>query len=145
MDPERHQDPRTFNPSRYLSNCDKSARESALSSDPNERDHFLFGAGRRSCPGIDLADNSMFMGLARLVWAFDFAVAHDEHGRELRPDPDDIVSGLPAHPAPFKAKITARSAERAADVKRAWAEAERDLLDEEKQWRQVPQNLGFDK
>lgn len=145
MDPERHANPRTFDPSRYLSNCDRSARESALSADPNDRDHFLFGAGRRMCPGIDIADSSLFLGLARLLWAFNFAPERDSDGKELKPDPEDIVSGLPAHPAPFKAQITVRSHERAAAITNEWQSAQEELLDELKQWRQVPKDLVYDK
>jgi Cytochrome P450 len=38
--------------------------------DPRERDHFSFGAGRRICPGIHLSENSLFITLARILWAF---------------------------------------------------------------------------
>ncbi|KAK8068750.1 hypothetical protein PG994_005366 [Apiospora phragmitis] len=58
MDPIRHPKPREFDPSRYL-HYHKSMRESMLSPDPTERDHYIFGAGRRMCQGVDLAENSL--------------------------------------------------------------------------------------
>ncbi|KAL2135470.1 hypothetical protein VTI74DRAFT_8329 [Chaetomium olivicolor] len=39
--------------------------------DPGLRDHFTFGAGRRNCPGLQFAHNSLFINIARIIWAFD--------------------------------------------------------------------------
>jgi cytochrome P450 len=138
MDAKRHHNPRKYDPSRYLNNCDKSARRSALSPNPEDRDHYLFGAGRRMCPGMDLADNSLFLALARILWAFSISPALDDRGKEILPDADDIIAGLPAHPAPFKAVIRPRSEKRAQEVGRQWSQAQAEFLDDDSQWKQDP-------
>lgn len=50
-DPERYENPRVFDPSRFLGD-ETTAAESAASNDVSKRDHFSFGAGRRICPGM---------------------------------------------------------------------------------------------
>lgn len=34
------------------------------------RDHFVFGAGRRVCPGIHVAEHSIWLVVSRLLWAY---------------------------------------------------------------------------
>jgi hypothetical protein len=136
-DPARHPEPRTFNPARYLHDP-RSSRESAVFPDVSERDHFLFGSGRRLCVGMDIADNSMFLSIARILWAFRISKAKDEAGDEITPDPDDIVGGLAAYPRPFPASIAPRSDLRAQAIRQAWKAAEAESLDAEGQWREVP-------
>ncbi|KAJ1307503.1 hypothetical protein OPQ81_001602 [Rhizoctonia solani] len=71
--PERYEDPHTFNPDRFLGHK-LSMANSMRQSNPFERDHFTFGAGRRSCPGVQLAEQGIFIGISRLLWAFEFSV-----------------------------------------------------------------------
>lgn len=42
------------------------------SGDWEKRDHYGYGAGRRICPGIHLAERNLFIGVAKLLWAFEF-------------------------------------------------------------------------
>ena len=42
------------------------------SGDWDKRDHYGYGAGRRICPGIHLAERNLFIGIAKLLWAFEF-------------------------------------------------------------------------
>lgn len=51
MDEKRFKNPRAFDPSRYEGDKQTSA-EAAMNSDPSQRDHFVFGAGRRVCQGM---------------------------------------------------------------------------------------------
>ncbi len=60
FDEQRWESPEAFDPSRYLAYPHKAGIYAA-SGDPNARDHFGFGAGRRICPGMHLAENSMFI------------------------------------------------------------------------------------
>ncbi|CAE6425215.1 unnamed protein product [Rhizoctonia solani] len=73
LDPTRYEDPECFKPERFLDHT-LSMAESAVQSDPLKRDHFSFGAGRRSCPGIQVAEQDIFIALSRLLWAFEFSV-----------------------------------------------------------------------
>lgn len=140
MDPTRHPNPREFDPSRYLHDT-KSMRESMLSPDPNERDHYVFGAGRRMCQGVDLAENSLFLSIARILWAFTIGKAADPNGQgDITPDPEALVGGLAVAPAPFPAKIVPRSEQRARVVHEEWISAQVELRADDQQWRK-PQDI----
>lgn len=117
--------------------------QAALNADPTKRDHFTFGAGRRLCQGMHIADRSLFLAMARTLWAFDYKRAVDEKtGQEIIPDVNNMVDGLFACPQPFKANIVPRSASRAAQVKQEWARVQH-LLDESMQWKTVPEGLKW--
>ena len=55
---EMFPDPDTFRPERYIE-------------DPGLPFNFLFGFGRRMCPGMHVAQSSLFMVVAKVLWAFD--------------------------------------------------------------------------
>ncbi|KAK8037829.1 cytochrome P450 [Apiospora marii] len=137
-DPQRHADPRRFDPTRYL-NDQQSSLDAANNPDPTQRDHFAFGAGRRRCQGMHLADRSLFLAISRLLWAFDFKRAVAD-GKEVVPDPDDLLDGMMILPNPFLADIRPRTAARADVVRREW-ERVAEGLDGEGQWREVPEGL----
>lgn len=136
MDEKRHPEPRRFEPARYLGD-NTTAHESAILPDPRQRDHFTFGAGRRLCLGIDVADTSMFLAIARMLWAFDFAKAKDGNGNEVSPDPEAFTAGLAAGPVDFPADITPRSEKHAEILKMEWESAQT-KLDEDMQWKHAP-------
>ncbi|KAI1377702.1 cytochrome P450 [Hypoxylon crocopeplum] len=139
-DPDRHANPRQFNPSRWARDSQTSA-DAAINPDVSQRDHFVFGAGRRICQGMHIADRSLFLGISRTLWAFNFKRAVDNGtGQEIIPDMNDLADGLFVCPNPFKADITSRSESRASLVKQEWNQA-RKLLDENVQWETVPEGL----
>ena len=45
----------------------------------------------RTCVGMHLADQSLFIIMATMLWAFDIKPAVDEKGKEVVPSPDDLV------------------------------------------------------
>ncbi|KAH7093538.1 putative cytochrome P450 oxidoreductase [Paraphoma chrysanthemicola] len=138
MDPERHPEPRRFNPDRYASDH-LSLADSAANPDPSKRDHFTFGAGRRICPGMHVAERSLFLGIARMLWAFNIEPQTDAQRRPILPDPDKLTQGFVCLPEDFPAKITPRSKDRARIVVEEWNSAEKECLDPEtKQWQQPP-------
>ncbi|KAK7037684.1 hypothetical protein VNI00_010910 [Paramarasmius palmivorus] len=73
-DPEVYKDPETFDPTRYL-------RETP---EPDSR-KFVFGFGRRVCPGAQFAEDSLFFNIARILSTFDIRKAVDENGHEVEP------------------------------------------------------------
>jgi cytochrome P450 len=98
-----------FNPDRYL-NHPKLANDYAGSADYESRDHFGYGAGRRICPGIHLAERNMWRIAAKLLWAFDFAEPVDSVTGKMAPlDSDAYHNGILMMPLPFKVRITPRS------------------------------------
>ncbi|KAK5702405.1 hypothetical protein LTR17_022332 [Elasticomyces elasticus] len=134
MDPKRAPEPRRFDPSRHKNDL-LTLYDSAVNPDAAKRDQFTFGAGRRICPGMHVAERSLFLGMSRLLWAFDVKPATDEDGKPVVPDQDKLTQGFVCMPEEFPAKIIPRSSARAEVVKREWRVAERALLDAEtKQW-----------
>lgn len=134
MDAGRAPQPRVFNPDRYEGDL-LSLYDSASNPDGTRRDQFTFGAGRRICPGIHVAERSLFLGIARVLWAFDILPKLDDEGKAILPDQEKLTQGFVCMPEPFSARLVPRSGERVEMVRREWKEAEANLLHPEtKQW-----------
>ncbi|KAL2196674.1 cytochrome P450 [Corynascus similis CBS 632.67] len=140
-DEARYRNPSAFDPSRYMDDLTTSS-ESAQSPDPTKRDHYSFGAGRRICEGMHAVDRTMFLFIARLMWAFDLSPAKDADGQDIIPKQDDLQGNFLRQPRRFPLKITPRSDLRAATVRKAWAECQK-LLDDDKQWKETPEGMPF--
>ncbi|RWA04264.1 hypothetical protein EKO27_g10840 [Xylaria grammica] len=139
-DPKRHLIPWRFEPMRYIDDQQTSI-DAANNPDVTKRDHFAFGAGRRKCQGMHIADRSIFLAISRLLWAFDFNRATDpETGEEIIPDMNDLAEGIMALPNPFPSDIQPRSPGKAAVIQEKWTEVSK-LLNEEQQWEVVPEGL----
>lgn len=106
--------------------------------DPSKRDHFGFGFGRRMCLAMNLVDQSLFLVMARLLWALDFNRAVDqETGLEIVPDMNDLQFGLFVMPNPFAANIVPRSAPKARRIREEWDLTAGTFLDENLQWKEA--------
>ncbi|KAI1261749.1 cytochrome P450 [Xylariaceae sp. FL1019] len=140
MDPDRHPEPRAFEPARYLDD-DSTARESAVRSDAAKRDHFSFGSGRRLCPGIDIAENGLYLSIVRILWAFNLTNEKDSEGHDIVPDPDKLTNGLASCPRSFPVRITPRSDKHAKVIRDEWDLAQDKLGRDDKQWRIIPRNV----
>ena len=55
----------------YLSGKEKDVERLKGKSHPSSSGHSSFGWGRRICPGAGLAENSLFVALSKIIWAFD--------------------------------------------------------------------------
>lgn len=138
MNAKRYPKPRKFDPDRYKDDC-QSFGDAAANPDATKRDTFTFGAGRRICPGIHVAERSLFLGMSRILWAFNIEPALDRTGKPILPDPDRLTQGFVCMPEEFPAMIKPRSKEKADLVIKEWKDAERVCLDPEtKQWLQSP-------
>ena len=145
MDPARHPDPRRFEPDRYKDDF-QSLGDAAANPDASKRDQFTFGAGRRICPGIHVAERSLFLGVSRILWGFDIKPTLDAQGKEIIPDQEKLTQGFVCMPEEFPAKITPRSEIRRQRIVDEWKVAEESCLDPEtKQWRQVPLGISIRK
>ncbi|KAF4910983.1 Cytochrome P450 monooxygenase yanC [Colletotrichum fructicola] len=102
---EKWDNPEAFDPSRYLSYPEKAGFYAAQG-DAKGRDHFDFGGGRRICPGMHLAENSLFVTLAKVLWAFKIEPALDPSGNQIPVDLSDDAyePGVNTLPKPFKAR-----------------------------------------
>lgn len=134
MDPNRHPEPRQFNPDRYMDDT-QSLVDAATNPDPARRATFAFGAGRRICQGMHVAERSLFLAMARILWAFDIVPAKDEKGNDILPDPSKLTQGFICMPEPFQATIKPRSARRAELIRKSWEDAQKKLDPSSGQWR----------
>ncbi|KAI1616307.1 cytochrome P450 [Exophiala viscosa] len=138
MDPRHHPNPRRFQPERYIDDT-QSLYDSAANPDGTKRDVFTFGAGRRICPGMHVAERSLFLGMSRILWAFNIEPVAAETGIKILPDQERLTQGFVCMPEEFQAKITPRSLARAELVRQEWHDAEKECLDPDtKQWLQRP-------
>ncbi|OQD75613.1 hypothetical protein PENDEC_c006G05526 [Penicillium decumbens] len=120
--PERYPNPRNFEPERYKDDFLR-AQESATLNDVSKRDHFTFGAGRRVCPGLNIAERSLFLGIAYMLWAFSFEHATDENGNKIPVSTEDVTQGIVCRPTPFPLKMVQRDPQRIEMVLKAWDNA----------------------
>ncbi|CAG8653959.1 7692_t:CDS:2 [Ambispora gerdemannii] len=76
-DPTRYPNPHIFNPDRYLGVTESAA--TLARGNPEKRDQFAFGAGRRLCVGIHLAELELENLLASILAAFKIEIPHSKN------------------------------------------------------------------
>ncbi|KAI0301687.1 cytochrome P450 [Multifurca ochricompacta] len=92
-----------FEPSRHL---DEKTGELKVLMEGHEEGHMTFGFGRRLCIGKYVAENTLAIDFAVLLWAMRFEHV-DGSGDEL--DMETLVhSGITARPVPFKCRAIPR-------------------------------------
>ncbi|CAG7953711.1 unnamed protein product [Penicillium salamii] len=101
-DSTRHSNPEKFNPDRYINDPLTSA-DSANVANPMERDHWMFGAGRRICPGMLVAEREIWLTISRMLWAFDM---YEIPGEPIDLKEYDGLSGR--SPVPFRIGLKPR-------------------------------------
>ncbi|KAF9043239.1 cytochrome P450 [Panaeolus papilionaceus] len=99
-DPDVYPDPFIFDPERHIATPEKPAQ-----ADPRK---VCFGYGRRICPGMYLAEASLFSCIAASLAAFNVTNAFDEQGAPIIPVHEG-TSGIISYPKPFKCVIKPRS------------------------------------
>ncbi|KAI0319683.1 cytochrome P450 [Amylostereum chailletii] len=72
-----------FNPSRHL---DKDGALDAGPADTKDEGHVAFGFGRRTCVGRHVANNSLLINMAMMLWATDIRPAKDVQGNTVPVD-----------------------------------------------------------
>ncbi|CAE6428381.1 unnamed protein product [Rhizoctonia solani] len=87
--------PEQFNPDRFL--------------DPQVPKPPSFGFGRRSCPGVHLAESTLFITMASMLAVFNIRPIKDEKGNDILPEIKMKSNALVSSPADFKCSITPRS------------------------------------
>ena len=112
LDENIYKDALTFNPDRWIENPD-------LPLSP-------FGFGRRVCTGQHIAKNSLFLNIARILWAFDVGHAFIDGVRQ-EVDELAMTQGFNSRPVPFKASFKVRSDSKKKLIESEWQNAEKDV------------------
>jgi len=99
-DENNYKDPMVFKPERFIKREDYTPEL-----DPHE---FVFGFGRRRCPGEGLADANVFIAMAMSLSVFNIEKAKDENGNEIIPS-IDFLSGTVCHLKPFDYNVSLRT------------------------------------
>ncbi|CAG8700847.1 25170_t:CDS:2, partial [Racocetra persica] len=87
MNEKRYENPKEFKSERFLGVTESSV---ALTNGNYEnRDHFGFGAGRRLCTGMHMAEGELLLGVSRLLWCFRIENA-SPLGKDGKPIPTDL-------------------------------------------------------
>ncbi|KAF1978184.1 cytochrome P450 [Bimuria novae-zelandiae CBS 107.79] len=107
-DPATYPDPMTFRPERFITTPTHKV-------EPDPR-NFVFGYGRRTCPGRYVADNAVFITIAQSLAVFNVSKAM-ERGKVIEPEVK-FKPGSISHPMPFKCDIKPRSEEHAELIKK---------------------------
>ncbi|EPS36614.1 hypothetical protein H072_9877 [Dactylellina haptotyla CBS 200.50] len=101
-DPNNYEDPDVFKPERFLKPALNIKR-------------WVFGFGRRICPGKELADASVWLIIAQTMAVYNIQKPIDpETGLEIEPEMGS-TSGTVSHPRPFKCSFVPRN-EKAKDL-----------------------------
>ncbi|KAF8888833.1 cytochrome P450 [Infundibulicybe gibba] len=81
-----------------------------------------FGFGRRICPGMHLALNSLFINIARILWAFDISPETGASGAPLLPGTltSIFTNGFNSRPAPFKCRLVPRNEKVVGAIEQSW-------------------------
>ncbi|SJL15448.1 related to Cytochrome P450 [Armillaria ostoyae] len=126
MDPARYPNPTAFQPERFY----VPGKPTRWASGPDQdRDHYVFGWGRRFCQGSYIAEASLFIVLSRLLWGIDFQAPIDEKtGKPIIPDMADdertFSDGFVSIPKLYNITFKPRSEKSEMIIRKAWDEAQ---------------------
>ncbi|KAI5361638.1 Putative cytochrome P450 [Septoria linicola] len=86
-----------------------------------------FGFGRRLCPGRNIARNTIWLVMARIIRAFDLRHATDDRGQQIDVDADSMETGFNTRPTPFVAQYESRGEWARSVVEKEWMSTDQDV------------------
>ncbi|RPD62677.1 cytochrome P450 [Lentinus tigrinus ALCF2SS1-7] len=102
-DPDVYADPDRFLPDRFM-------RDGKLDPDVRDPNDFVFGYGRRKCPGKAFAEVQMFTIIAMVLHVFDITPPLDESGQPIVITPR-VTGSFVVYPEDCRCTIKPRSAQ----------------------------------
>lgn len=116
-------EPEVFNPGRWLSEEYPTYRE-PLTQHPNLNGYSQFGFGRRTCQGIPIVEQDLFLTMGGMAWAFDIRKRRDPAtGEEIPVHWNSFTPLLIAKPVKFAFNAVPRGGEDKVKTLRAMWEA----------------------
>lgn len=97
---ELYPDPEAFNPARWLEPSYPTYKE-PLTIHPNLAGYSQFGFGRRTCQGVPIVDQDLFLSMGGLAWAFDIRQKLGYDGKPIPVHWNSYSSLLIAKPLRF--------------------------------------------
>lgn len=94
-------DAEAFNPDRWLKPEFPTYKE-PLTQFPNLNGYSQFGHGKRTCQGIPIVDQDLFLSMGGMAWAFDIRKKRDQQGKEVPVHWNNYSSLLIAKPIKFE-------------------------------------------
>jgi cytochrome P450 len=108
LNEDYYPNPHHFNPTRFLDEAlaERFKAPTPLTGKPHpaKAGHSSFGWGRRICPGANLAENSLYIALAKILWAFDI-----KPKESVKYDTFAYTEGFNIRPQKFECEIKVRS------------------------------------
>ncbi|KAH9927187.1 cytochrome P450 [Epithele typhae] len=105
-DPNVYHHPEAFIPERFL-------RDGKIDPDVRNPKDYVFGFGRRICPGRHYAENALLLTISHLIHVFDFQPPVDENERVIVVEPK-LVSEFVSRPEDCRCRVVPRSPQAAA-------------------------------
>lgn len=120
-DENEYDNPSVFNPDRWIGNT--YGTKEGIDMLPNEqrKTAYGWGAGRRICPGQKMAETSLRINIAKMVWAFNIEKDVSASSPDISVD-TGYEGGFLICPKKFPLKITPRSDAHAAILKAEFEE-----------------------
>ncbi|KAI1434383.1 cytochrome P450 2C3 [Xylaria sp. CBS 124048] len=119
-------DGESFNPARWLDPSYPTYKE-PLTTYPKLNGFSQFGFGRRTCQGIPLVEQDLYLAMGGMAWAFDIRkkkkLVQKGSRTEIEEVPvhwNDFTPLLIAKPQPFEFEAVVRSEERRGILRRMW-------------------------
>ncbi|KAK1756450.1 hypothetical protein QBC47DRAFT_460270 [Echria macrotheca] len=130
-DETTYPDAETFNPGRWLDPSFPTFR-APLTQYPNLSGFSQFGFGRRTCQGIPIVEQDLFLAMGGLAWAFGIRKRRDRAtGAEVPVHWNDYTPLLIAKPSRFEFDLVPRDEGKRARMREMYA-ASREMDDKEK-------------
>ena len=128
-DPEMFPDGDSFNPGRYLDPAYPTYKE-PLTQYPSIAGMSQFGFGRRTCQGVPIVEQDLYLSMGGIAWALDLRKRRDPAtGKEVPVDTMDYTPLLIAKPRKFQFEASPRSDQKLAQL-RAMYEQGKDTDDD---------------
>ena len=118
-DPQTYPDPDNFRPERWLTPNFPTYRE-PLTEFPNLKGFSQFGFGRRTCQGVDIVEQELFLVMGGLAWAFDIRKKMSKFGYEVPVPTDKYTSLLIAKPEKMAFEMKPVSQDRVLMIEKDW-------------------------